>query len=781
VIARILFGAAPEAALPALRAEALRLAKVALREDATHLQSLEARLGLLCPLEDGQGDTDGEAPALEAIHRDLRARGLIGRAPFAAVLSAPLARDDRQEIADALGGWLVVAALERPLAEGLESLVVTACDAVRLLKRIDAALLEAFDLRAAGSLKEACETLRSVEVEAEAEAGRGGRGSRRLANRLRPVRALLEAAERDRAPIAREAAPRGVRAARRGRAPSGLDLLLDEDDAGTPADLSADALPDRLDPPATTTAADAPLTGGDVTRQVRSYDGRGRDRLRTRAIAAAAAMRDLELPASADLLTDHEARVLIGAARAAPEDAGMGALALSLVTGRSVDRLVEALEADPVRLLPEGAPPPREAWDLSRAGTAVLEVAVDLPDFSVELPRTLGRSLSSDGRERLRLAMPPSLGPDVLMGLDAQACDRAMKGLRSRVARPYARSRIAGWLGAWLRGRGADPAAIGALTGRDPGGRAQMHYTRLATGDLAALWEAALTEGLGIKAPPRPRSSPELGARLRLPEAALARTFAALGRRIDRDRDREEDGTARDMGRGSRRGRRVRPLAGIAAAHERFALYTLELLGMATGHRPVDAPFERLDDLDLETGLAGLADKAPAGGRSERIVALPPSAVAQLGHWLAHLRALHAAIAWRVAPEVGTRIAAALGTGARGAPLFFFLTPEGGIVEPRRREIVARRRAVLPVQANLARHMLRTRLVAAGVAPDAVDASLGHARLGEEPWGAFSTLSVGDLRAVAEAAEELLGALALDPRPGPLDGGPGAAPRGPVP
>lgn len=76
---------------------------------------------------------------------------------------------------------------------------------------------------------------------------------------------------------------------------------------------------------------------------------------------------------------------------------------------------------------------------------------------------------------------------------------------------------------------------------------------------------------------------------------------------------------------------------------------------------------------------------------------------------------------------------------------------------------------VLPVQTNLPRHLLRTHLAACRIAPDVIDASLGHARLGEEPWGAFSTLSIGDLRGVADAAQELLQMLDLRPCPGPLE------------
>lgn len=514
-----------------------------------------------------------------------------------------------------------------------------------------------------------------------------------------------------------------------------------------------------MDEPSDTALADAPRALHHVARSEPGYDDRARDRARTRVIATASAVRDLGLPASADRLTDHEARTLVRAAQADSDDPGLAALGLSLVFGRPVERLRAAFETPPLALQEAGdGPPPREAWADGAGGALVLEIALDLPGFAIDLPRALARRLLTDKRERLRLGVPGRLRPEVMLSATARDCDAAMRGLRDRVARPYARGRIAGWLGAWLRDRGADVAVIGGLTGQDPGGRAQMHYTCIPRGVLLDAWEAALADELGLKLSPRARTNAALGSRARLPVPALAKTFGSLRGMIDADRDGDGDGP--------------RPLERIAAAHDRYAIYALELLGFATGHRPVNAPFERLGDADLETGLLVVADKGPSGGRSERVVALPGAAVAQLRHWAAHVEALHAQVVWRVDGEVAARIAAAVRHGREGAPLFFFLSSDRAaglaVVEPARAAMTARRRAVPPVQTNLARHVLRSHLVAEGAVPDAVDASLGHARLGEEPWGATSTLSIADLRGVAAAADRLVAELDLHPCSGPL-------------
>lgn len=727
------FGDISPKAIPTLRAEMLRLVTASAPDRAGRA---EDRLAAICPWEEGE-DT-AAPPGLGKIHADIRRRRVIGAAPLAAALSAPVADTVSRALVDGLGGWIVLATLERPLEREPESLVVDAMNAFRLLKGGRPARISLPALAQATTLAGAAEMLRKREVGA----------SHDIANRLRPIRALLDAAATGRGVIERESGTRrgGVKSRPGGAAPGGLDMLIEAFDATS--------FPDSLDMPAATAEADAPEPVRQVIRTGRSYDDAARDRSRTRAIAASAAMRDLALPASPEVLTRHEALALVSAARANLGDAALTALVLSLIFGRPVERLCAAFEADAIDVAPEGVTEvPREAWTQGSGRAFVLETAIDLPAFAVDLPKALARKLGSDGRERLRFGVPAPFRANLLLGLDVKRCETALKALRGAVCRPYTRTRIAAWLGAWLRNRGADPAAIGVLTGQDPGTRAQMHYTGFSTGDLMELWETALTEGLGLRPPPRPRSAPVIGARQRMPKDVLRRIFGLLRSEIEADRHSDPP----------------RPIAELAAAHDRFAVYTLELLDFATGHRPVDAPYERFSDLDLEAGLLGIADKAARGGRAERIVALPPAAVTQLRHWIAHVAALQKTLSWRTDPAIVARIGAALEGGPRGAPLFFFLAPEGTIIEPARAEITARRRAVLPVQTNFARQMLRSHLVACGVAGEAIDASFGHARLGEEPWGAFATLSVADLRDVAAAAETLLHELGLTPCPGPLE------------
>ena len=319
--ASVLLGAAPAAGVGLLGAEMRRLIAAATVDEATRKAASE-RIDLVLP---GAGDAEaGQGPSsLADLYRDIRARRVIGLAPVAAALAAPPPPDgEARAVADGLGGWLVLAMLERPLSAGLESLVVDACDALRLLKRVDAALLPGMDLRSATTMAGALGLL----SEAEAAAQRSRPPARKLLLRLVPVRALLDAAVRARAPISRDAGERavGLRPAPGGWGPDDPEALIEPD---RPA-----RAPGPLDEPEDTASADAPRPVWHVARGTRGYDDRHRDRARTRMAAAAAATRDLALPASTDLMTDHEARTLLAAARADRDDDALVALALSLIS-----------------------------------------------------------------------------------------------------------------------------------------------------------------------------------------------------------------------------------------------------------------------------------------------------------------------------------------------------------------------------------------------------------------------------------------------------------------
>jgi integrase len=207
----------------------------------------------------------------------------------------------------------------------------------------------------------------------------------------------------------------------------------------------------------------------------------------------------------------------------------------------------------------------------------------------------------------------------------------------------------------------------------------------------------------------------------------------------------------------------------IAAAHDAFACHALLVLMLATGHRPVGAPFERLGDFDLVSGLVWISDKRTRKGRASRIALLPPAGLAQLHAWLRHLKALDRRLTPFRPDSVRERLRPALRIDDAEAPaLFFFLDALGGVVDASVEAMGDRMEDILPVQLNWPRHVLRSRLASGGASAQAVDALLGHGSATEAPFGRHSALTIDDLRPLSDRAAALLADLGFAALESPL-------------
>ena len=764
------FGPIPPGAASLLFGETRRLLGLALAGDVVLRDEVVALLDDACAEEaraaGGSADASGPAGGLSWVLRDIRRERRLSDTDVVpttgAAVAAPVADAARQKEADILVGWVLAAALMRRAdlrrrGEPIwENRIRAAIVALRLLKTDNPDLLGAFSLDGVTSLDTVLTRLEAFET--ATLAGGNPRRIRPVTNRIRPLRALVEGVvkesatrrqQRERTTVVRAVRPDGP------HRPMVVELVEEE--------VVEAEVPHRdraLDEPPATQRADTPRDRRYVTRRGDAYDDLDRDRAKTRTAAAVTAVRGLALPAEYHALTAHETRRLIALAMAAPGDAGLQALALSLIFGRRIERLQAAMGVVTDLVIDDGdgdehtgAVVATDHWTrIDRE--PVLEIAVRLPDFAIDAEEADGLGLTADGSERLRLRCPRPFSPSRLFAVDQETVKRALAWLRPEAARRWSQGRIAGWLEVWLQRAGADPAVIGALCGHDPGQRAQMHYTAVATDDLLDWWERALREGLGLEPAPRVPSDPRLGSRARLAVELLRDAYGEFASDIAGMTPLANPASRED----------------VATAHNAFATYTLDLLMFATGHRPVRSPFERVTDYDLDHAVLWISDKVVRGGPSSRIVALPPAAVAQLRLWETHL----AELARRLRPfdpdAAAADILPALNPSRKDAvrPLFFFLDEEGDRLEATRKELILRRHDVLPVQENVARHVLRTWLVEQRVAPHAIDAVIGHARLGEEPLTKSASLRIADLRLVAGQAQALLDRIGLAPLASPL-------------
>lgn len=151
---------------------------------------------------------------------------------------------------------------------------------------------------------------------------------------------------------------------------------------------------------------------------------------------------------------------------------------------------------------------------------------------------------------------------------------------------------------------------------------------------------------------------------------------------------------------------------------------------------------------------------------------LPRTALAQVKAYQAHLHRLAEALALPHPDDVRRRVRpAAMPTGPDGRTLFFLLDARGQLREMTVAAQVRELDDVFPLQLNWPRHTLRSRLLADGAAPQALDALLGHSHFGEEPFAPGSGLSLGDLRALSLVVEAALQRWGVTACPSPLVAG----------
>lgn len=180
------------------------------------------------------------------------------------------------------------------------------------------------------------------------------------------------------------------------------------------------------------------------------------------------------------------------------------------------------------------------------------------------------------------------------------------------------------------------------------------------------------------------------------------------------------------------------------AAHNAMTLYTLQMLVFATGHRAVSDPFFDLGCFDLTEKTLLIEEKVVSTSHATRLAWLPPLAVSQFEHYLAHLRSLSRLLRGPD-PTLANQIWAITETDFRHPiPLFFFLEVHDGDLEwiriqPATLESMLGDKWQLPLNTN--RHLLSTWLHKNGCPSELIDAQLGHVEAGCYPFSGRSVLS----------------------------------------
>ncbi|MBT0666128.1 hypothetical protein KI809_17595 [Geobacter pelophilus] len=178
--------------------------------------------------------------------------------------------------------------------------------------------------------------------------------------------------------------------------------------------------------------------------------------------------------------------------------------------------------------------------------------------------------------------------------------------------------------------------------------------------------------------------------------------------------------------------------------HNAMTVYTVMLIGYATGFRAVHDPLLQEAEIDRESGFAVISDKDDDSFYNARIVWLPEICMQQIDLYNSHLAALQR---WLFGHNLqlffNSREKAYTGrqTNRVNPALFLLQKNKNNLpVQPSYlKELLGRIKYPLPINSN--RHFLRTNLLQSGCPVEVIQAFLGHWERGVEPWGRYSGLS----------------------------------------
>jgi hypothetical protein len=203
--------------------------------------------------------------------------------------------------------------------------------------------------------------------------------------------------------------------------------------------------------------------------------------------------------------------------------------------------------------------------------------------------------------------------------------------------------------------------------------------------------------------------------------------------------------------------------------HNRMALYTVVMLGIATGYRSVRDPLNDPRHFDIPSRRAIISDKTDSEQHGTRVAILPQALCLQLQHYTEHLRAMLPGLAL-LAPGLHDKLKALLSGEDREAPLPYLFLLDDKLSVQRIRPATLKpylKHAGWTLPTNSNRHYLRTKMREAGASGEEVSILLGHWLLGQEPYGLFSTQGLDAIeRRVSPMLDTLLDACGCQAMPG---------------
>ena len=394
---------------------------------------------------------------------------------------------------------------------------------------------------------------------------------------------------------------------------------------------------------------------------------------------------------------------------------------LMLVTGRRLEEILRARKIDHVSDLKQ----PGDAIILQENGDMYWVYRADLPLHPLKdnLEIFIDRQASP-----VILPLPPPPQNSYMLALPRLTADIQQDVIGfidevNRVNKTRLKSnRIAAFLSDFLHQRGVDGVINALLTGNPSLQEAGTYYYQYEHESLLEAYQLFRTEFFALEIEDIKKEAlmkHKGGSQLIVKPEAVTALFEYLALKVQSSR--------RD----------------IADFHNAYTYYTLHLLNLATGHRPVRDPFDDLDHIDLLNKKIFISDKeSRQTASSARVLRLPEIAIQQIQLYIEHLKELQLHL-FVINPDAANAVAQTL--AGKNRLLFLLEENEMGSyqIQPLSPRYVQGYLGVLfDIPTNWHRHYLRTFLSRCSVSAELIDAWMGHAKLGQEGFNLFSGLSM---------------------------------------
>jgi len=297
-------------------------------------------------------------------------------------------------------------------------------------------------------------------------------------------------------------------------------------------------------------------------------------------------------------------------------------------------------------------------------------------------------------------------------------------------------ARITNYIVFYLNNLGVDPTEISLITGKGLHQNAGTYYYQVNVGDLLALHQSYinyLLSQFGIKEFNDFSTSTEqlVGSQLIIKQETILSLFDKISIHLNAFRNERWRDTER--------------------FHNLYVIYCIQLLNIATGHRPVRDPYDDIYKFDLVADLLLISDKEERPELAARVIPLPSIVSLQVKSYLDHLKIISSQIS-----DISHKSGEAINRAIKGKePLFFFLENyKTESVSPKTLSFYLEDKFPFPL--NWHRHFMRTWLRKQGFNGQLVNAWMGHLSNGNSGFSRYSGLSSRDLKKISESINHFL-------------------------